>query len=81
MDTDGISLVCIAAGDPAPSITWVSPDGSECTTLPDPWDKDIFQVGSWTAKPDEKLTCRKCSFGVKIFWRIDLRIQRIAHPV
>ena len=45
MDSDGISLLCTADGDPAPTVTWVSPDGTEKVTLPiDPWDKDIFQV-------------------------------------
>ena len=55
MDSDGISLVCTADGDPAPKITWLSPDGAEKTTVPDKWEKDIFQVGSVTCTKPENV--------------------------
>ncbi len=43
-DSDGISLLCTADGDPAPTVTWISPDDTRKSTIPDRWERDLFQV-------------------------------------
>ena len=46
IDTDGISLLCTAAGDPAPRVVWVSPDGKKKAKEPARSDRDVFQTQS-----------------------------------
>ena len=45
-DTDGISLLCTADGDPAPRVVWIAPDGTEKAKEPARSDRDVFQTQS-----------------------------------
>lgn len=45
-DSDGISLLCTAGGDPAPRVVWISPDGKESAKEPARSDRDVFQTQS-----------------------------------
>lgn len=57
-DTDGVSLVCTAEGDPVPKVTWISPSGKEKTELPSQFDRVSFQTkSSLTVMKDGNYTC------------------------
>ena len=59
-DSDGLSLVCTADGDPAPKVSWMSPEGDKPTkvTLPSRFDRESFQTRSLlTISRDGNYTC------------------------
>ena len=58
LDTDGLSLVCTADGDPAPKVTWTSATKDEVMSIPDPYNRDVFQTRStFTVTKDGNYTC------------------------
>ena len=57
-DNDGITLLCTAEGDPPPTVTWVSPGGAEKSTVPPPWQREVFKTrSSLTISRDSNYTC------------------------
>ena len=57
-DTDRVSLVCTAEGDPTPKVTWISPSGKKKTRMPSQFDHLSFETrSSLTIMKDGNYTC------------------------